>query len=301
MKGQGTGNFMNGLLATHLLALEFNRTVCVSPDYKDFHLAFQPRQAALKDICAPILKQYNQNIELRIMLNNFGKPPNECQLQIKLAEQPVLVVLANTYPRWPVVPDDFFFTHYEPTPQLLAMLPYRTAPRTVVHLRRPDKRGADDRKGLDLASFQQLYETLPSDTYLVTNNVAWYQHFPTWQHPSWKIVQHTATSKFWGNVPEHDESLDHSRQVLQMWADWFSILSAQHVVHTASDFSHSAVHWQNIPSQEINGILPNGKLDLVPESWIRDGETPRLVDRRIGASNNADLRRCVKEEKGKWD
>jgi hypothetical protein len=34
--GQGTGNIIAGLLAAHLLALEFNRIVCVSPLYKAF-------------------------------------------------------------------------------------------------------------------------------------------------------------------------------------------------------------------------------------------------------------------------
>ncbi len=195
MKGQGTGNHMNGLLATHLLALEFNRTVCVSPDYKEFHLAFRSRQPALQEACDPIIKEYNDNVNLRIMLNNFGKPPNECRLQQQLADrkQPVWVILANTYPRWPEVPPNFFFQYYEPTPALLAWLPYPQSPHTVVHLRTPDKHGADDRAGLDNATFAMLYQTLPSDTFLVTNNVAWYDHFPTWQHPAWTIVQHTAS------------------------------------------------------------------------------------------------------------
>lgn len=307
MKGQGTGNYMNGLLATHLLALEFNRTVCVSPDYKDFHLAFRPRQTELRDICASIIQQYDQNKDLRIMLNNFGNAPNECQLQKQLADphQPVFVLLANTYPRWPTVPNQFFFTHYEPTPELLAMLPYETSPHTVVHLRKPDKKGADDRRGLDRETFQQLDQMLPADTFLVTNNVAWYQHFPTWQHPSWTIVKHTATSKYWGDVPEETNAeqrraVNHALQVLQMWADWFTILSAQRVLHTASDFSHSAIHWQNIPAQIING-MQDGILDLVPESWVRDGETPRLLDRRLNAPEKADLRRCESNEKGQWD
>jgi hypothetical protein len=302
MKGQGTGNHMNGLLATHLLALEFNRTVCVSPDYKEFHLAFRSRQPALQEICAPILQEYNDNVNLRIMLNNFGKPPNECRLQQQLADsrQPVWVILANTYPRWPEVPLNFFFQYYEPTPALLAWLPYRTSPQTVVHLRTPDKHGADDRAGLDNATFQLLYQTLPSDTFLVTNNVAWYDHFPTWQHPAWTIVQHTATSKFWGKTPE-PHAKNRAIQVLQMWVDWFTILSAQQVYHTASDFSHSAIHWQNLDARIIHGVHPNGTLDFVHESWIRDGLTPRLVDRKVHATTEkGELRLCKSDDERIW-
>ncbi|GAX13192.1 hypothetical protein FisN_17Hu122 [Fistulifera solaris] len=301
MKGQGTGNHMNGLLATHLLALEFNRTVCVSPDYKEFHLAFRSRQPALQEACDPIIKEYNDNVNLRIMLNNFGKPPNECRLQQQLADrkQPVWVILANTYPRWPEVPPNFFFQYYEPTPALLAWLPYPQSPHTVVHLRTPDKHGADDRAGLDNATFAMLYQTLPSDTFLVTNNVAWYDHFPTWQHPAWTIVQHTATSRFWGDTPEHHET-NRAVQVLQMWVDWFTILSAQRVYHTASDYSHSAIHWQNIDARIIQGVYPNGTLDLVHESWIRDGLTPRLVDRTINATTEKGELRLCKEDDLSW-
>jgi hypothetical protein len=302
MKGQGTGNHMNGLLATHLLALEFNRTVCVSPDYKEFHLAFRSRQPALQEACDPIIKEYNDNVNLRIMLNNFGKPPNECRLQQQLADrkQPVWVILANTYPRWPEVPPNFFFQYYEPTPALLAWLPYPQSPHTVVNLRTPDKHGADDRAGLDNATFAMLYQTLPSDTFLVTNNVAWYDHFPTWQHPAWTIVQHTATSKFWGETPEHHEN-NRAVQVLQMWVDWFTILSAQRVHHTASDYSHSAIHWQNIDARIIQGVHPNGTLDLVHESWIRDGLTPRLVDRTVNATTEkGELRLCKSDDERLW-
>jgi hypothetical protein len=78
-----------------------------------------------------------------------------------------------------------------------------------------------------------------------------------------------------------------------MWADWYTILTAEIVYHTHSDFSISAIHWQNIPSKSIDGYDPVLKeLKLIEESWRVDGETPRLVDRRIDGEGTNALRKC---------
>jgi len=64
-----------------------------------------------------------------------------------------------------------------------------------------------------------------------------------------------------------------------MWADWYTILTAKMVYHTHSDFSISAIHWQNIESKTIDGYDRFGHyLKLVDESWRQDGETACLVN-----------------------
>jgi hypothetical protein len=76
-----------------------------------------------------------------------------------------------------------------------------------------------------------------------------------------------------------------------MWSDWFTILRAKQVYHTHSDFSLSAIHWNEIASKTIQGIDNiTGKLILTDESWRIDTSMPRLVD-RVGDQ----LKNCDKE------
>ncbi len=332
---QGNGNIISGLLAAHLLGLEFNRTVCVSERYEDFHDAFVPIHPDTVANCPKALEWARLNHENRkhgdgevlrwgdyadrewtIHLINFKSPPDECQLQAQLASNvPILFLEGNTYPRWPVVPDNFFFTYYKAKPELLQMLPYDPShpPTTVVHLRQPDA-GFDTRDGLDNQTLQALGALLPANhsTYLVTNRVEWYETVADrfhWDHANWNEVFHSALGESWGSRHPSPQMLNasksplkkwdrrrqrHVQRTLQMWADWYTILTAQAVYHTHSEFSISAIHWQNIvPSKTILGYhATTGQLILRDESWRVDGETERLVDRRVGARGTSELRWC---------
>jgi hypothetical protein len=205
---------------------------------------------------------------------------------------------SNTYPRWPAVPDNLFLDNYRAKPELVKLLPYKESPTTVVHLREPD--GKDDaRKGLDNDSLKALGKTLPRDTYLVTNRVEWYDKFEKeygWSHPEWNEVIHSALRRSWGTrgAAEKSKTVDKETQNLQMWCDWYTILTAKFVYHTHSDFSISAIHWQNLDSRTIIGYnATTGQLDLEEESWRVSGETERLVDRTVGGKGTSDLRLCT--------
>lgn len=306
--GQGTGNIVAGLLAAHLLALEFGRIVCVSPLYDSFLAAFEPVHPDAVQKCPQLLLQGNlptqtQANTLRVI--NFERVPDECALQAALAsDTAVLYMISNTYPRWPAIPNNFFFTYYKAKPELLQLLPYQQTPAMVVHLRQPDGK-SDSRQGLDEDSLQALGKTLPKETYLVTNRVDWYDKFEGeygWGHPSWNEVVHSAFQKSWGvrgalNQNTHMVThVDRLTQNLQMWCDWYTILCATKVHHTHSDFSISAIHWQNLESRTIIGWnATTVQLELEEESWRQTGETERLVDRTVHGPGTSELRECNKE------
>ena len=142
---------------------------------------------------------------------------------------------------------------------------------------------------------------LPSDTYLVTNKVEWFDYFQQyyhWKHPEWQIVAHSAKlSMAWGlrdkEYRKPHVKIQPDEQDLQMFADWLTILTARMVYHTHSDFSISAIHWQNIQSKVIMGYNPRTKkLEFEDESWRQDDETPPLVDRKVGGEGKNELRSC---------
>jgi len=300
--GQGVGNLMAGLLAAHLLGDEFGRIVCVSPEFASFHAAFEPQQSAATDDCPTILLHSVPTKENSIRLVNYETAPNECALQEILRAGPnVLFLVANTYPRWPKIPPNFFFRFYRPKPTLLEILPYNAdeqPPEVVVHLRQPDG-SADGRKGLDDVSLDALGHMLvpvsnnaTRTVYLVTNRVGWYDRFEKrfgWKHPAWKVVVHSAALR------KTNDLYDPNEQFMQLWADWYALLTAKKVYHTHSDFSISAVHWQNIDSKTLLDYdQMSGKLEMADESWRIDGETARLVDRTLIAEGTAMLRLCGK-------
>jgi hypothetical protein len=77
---------------------------------------------------------------------------------------------------------------------------------------------------------------------------------------------------------------------LQMWADWYTLLRAEQVYHTASDFSLSAVRWSSTPKQSwtIQGVVVgnnNGTTTTttlrLKEDWSSSADEfpPRLIDR----------------------
>jgi hypothetical protein len=165
----------------------------------------------------------------------------------------------------------------------------------VVHLREPDG-PSDYREGLDEESLKVLGETLPAETYLVTNRVAWYDYFESnfrWRHPGWNSVRHSALQYLsWGRRSDQEQPGNKTASPsLQMWADWYVLVTAEKVYHTRSDFSISAIHWMNIDSLSLQGV-ENGHLKVANESWRVDGETAPLVDRTIDGDGTSKLRMC---------
>jgi hypothetical protein len=76
---------------------------------------------------------------------------------------------------------------------------------------------------------------------------------------------------------------------MQLWSDWYTVLRADHVYHTHSDFSLSAIHWNEIDSKTIKGINPeSGELEFSDEAWRVDEPMPRLVDRTGDQLKNCD-------------
>ena len=186
--------------------------------------------------------------------------------------------------------------HYRPTNRLIKALPYKAQPEIVVHLRKEDNDGADHRRGLDSATLTTLGKLLPNNTFLVTNNVQWYSFFETfgWRNPGWHKIRHSALSEVeWGSA-DNRKSVNLTAPTsidveMQLWSDWYTILRAEHVYHTHSDFSLSAIHWNEIDSKTVNGIdRKTSALLLVDEHWRVETPMPRLVDRRGDELKNCD-------------
>jgi hypothetical protein len=324
MEGQGTGNIMSGLLAVHLLGLEFNRTVCVSQSYTNFHMAFEIANPAVAVSCRQLLEceQPVFKMQHHIRLINYMAAPNECSLQAKLAstleDDRILWIMANTYPRWPqddMIPNDFFFHNYQARKRLIDMLPYdvENPPSTVVHLRFQDG-SRDIRKGLDNTTLHNLGKSLSLSTtkkndqrpvYLVSNHVAFFDFFEReygWEHPIWDAVTHSALAISWGNRHNesirrsiiHDTKAERDKQTMQLWVDWYTLLRAKYIVHTASDFSSSAAHWMKINSMIIEGSSSEDDnndnddevIRLSFEFWRRNNDAISLVE-RTNSSNDA--------------
>jgi hypothetical protein len=84
---QGIGNTMNGFLAAHMLAMEFNRTLCVSKTWDQFHKAFHVISQAKvepgqEDPCNNTrIDNQKRSPKSFICILNYASPPNECRLQ----------------------------------------------------------------------------------------------------------------------------------------------------------------------------------------------------------------------------
>jgi hypothetical protein len=324
--GQGTGNVMSGLLAAHLLGEEFDRIVCVAKEYTAFHQAFETLDENCKaDFLESALVTHPPTLNNTITLNNYQPPPSDCWLRGRLAsndpQYSVLYYVGNTYPKWPIIPNELLFHRfYQPKPALLPFLPWASSqdqpPSVVVHLRLEDGI-LDARAGLDNVTLHTLgEELLHQSVFLVTNNVVWYQFFEdkyAWSHPAWSVVEHSALGGIqWGAQRQqharHDAKLSQSfksLQTMQMWADWYTILKAQKVYHTNSDFSLSAIRWNHKATSDytIQGVLyeDNEKERTVPssilgtpklllhEDYEPDLAAPRLIDRD---SSTLDPKNC---------
>ncbi|KAL7566125.1 hypothetical protein ACA910_003897 [Epithemia clementina (nom. ined.)] len=278
--GQGAGNHLQGLLAAHLFGLEFNRTVCL--EWVAFWEAFEYTDPEHEKLCQHQAKNIaTRSSGNLVSLWNFGSGKNvdECFLYDKLASRKTLVVTmsGNTYPGWRTdIPQNFFHRYYKPKDELLNFLPYKqdNPPKVVVHLRFPDG-NTDQERGLDEESLAYLGEMLRGNgTYLVTNRPDWYRLFHEccdWIYDThWedKPIKHGAMDIIWlpngqrlrgkdkiaeafnvsttkrvrgSSFEEHVGGNDH--QNLKLWSDWYTMLRAEKVYHSNSDFSRSAVHW----------------------------------------------------------
>ena len=324
--GQGTGNVMSGLLAAHWLGMEFNRTVCVAQDYTTFHGAFQSTTTITEHSntysCQVAQQQHPPTSNNTLKHNNYdeSRRTSECVLKQRLSSSKekdlVLYYTGNTYPRWskPMV-RDFFHQHYHPTKALSDFLSWNindtseSPPEVVVHLRQPDGI-VDERPGLDNQTLHTLGQQLLSNhTFLVTNNVIWYGYFQDrfgWSHPSWSAVGHSAFRNMeWVGErlqntalgqpqPERPTTTDQQQLSMQMWADWYTLLCAKQIYHTASDFSVSTARWNPKPSWTIQGSSSwkNGSSTLLLKEDFEEVFPPRLIDRM-----DDELKYCKDESK----
>jgi hypothetical protein len=91
----------------------------------------------------------------------------------------------------------------------------------------------------------------------------------------------------WADIDKKAEVPIEERN-LQLWADWYTIINAQVVLHTHSDFSLSACHWMNMEdSRTIQGVK-DGSLDLT-EDWFRTQESTPPLSKR----SSDELQHCV--------
>lgn len=266
---QGVGNLMNGLLAAHYLGIEFERTVCVSKSWKEFHLAFHDRCPSSLPPRTP------QNT---IWLLNFSKHPvNECDLKSRLEDssEPVMYFIANTYPRWPPTTTTLFQfrfeDYYQPKSNLLKAIPWSQAPSTVVHLRQADTQNGDFRVGMDNETMAALGALLPhNNTYLVSNQVDLFAYFEAnfgWSHPPWTGIRHSAIAKVQWNSKQLVPT-SYSEQMLALWVDWWTLYQADSIYHTHSDFSSSAVRWsRNLKSYVIGGLDETTSSLILKPEW----------------------------------
>lgn len=366
--GQGTGNIISGTLAAHLLAEEFNRTIChvyghdseegkSSSSTSSFRSAFAWKDEEHQNLCDNVFLQIearmNKTKAATIVQNNFDhtSEQSECSMRDLLSnhkDYPIVYYEGNTYPRWPtsnIKKRDYFHELLKPTESLLQILPWKTPPATVVHLRDGD--GAyDERSGLDDQTLNLLARgdfvgendggnKENMEIYLVTNNVKWYKHFPKWSHPDWSLVHHSAMDRIsWGNeenkyeepntIPKNgnkiiaardnshaNENRDKNAEALQMWADWYTLLNANRVYHTHSDFSRSASRWnEGIESFTIQGSSTDARdlgssslPHLVLQNDNGEAEMKRLVDRKSeelwfcgGSTTSNEERQHIKEK-----
>jgi hypothetical protein len=279
-----------------------------------FYRAFEWRDHRHKEICDRILLPVEEaaaqrdnvtiynlvpNASNTIVQNNYDKTSeqSECAMRdllLNYKDYPIVYYEGNTYPRWPnkavSLPRDYFHERFTPTQFLRGVLPWKELdpPTTVVHLREGDSVG-DYRGGLDdqtlslLAKEDFLDASLSKQTvFLVTNNVEWYPRFPKWSHPNWSLVHHSALKRIsWGgtsrdNHGERERKSDDGE--LQMWADWYTLLNAQKIYHTLSDFSRSTARWnEKIKIWTILGST-NETATATTTTTTEEGKTgPRLL------------------------
>ena len=265
-RGQGIGNIMNGLLAVHLLAIQYNRTCCVS-HWNEFLLAFVPEN---RDICTPLTDRSSRH---ELSLWNFGPgaldrncwlPNGNCDLLLK-SEEPIIRLSGNEFPfpRFPALPIGTFDKLYRPSTRLLSYIPTNyQMPTTVVHLRVGDN-SADKRSGIDVATQNTLIQMFPNTSFIISNNQIINERF---KQAGWKAYSSSSG--------QTHTSLSSNQDVLmKAWRDWYTIYKAIMVYHTPSAFSESAVRASGAFSRRIKGVSPaiEGDFSLLEtesETWV---------------------------------
>jgi len=307
--GQGAGNFLQGLLAAHLLGLEFNRTVCVKWD--DFLEAFDYADPKRAEACQSL----GNGKFAAVSLWNFGTVPDECHVVDTLSSDNRVVRMGgNTYPGWRTdIPPNLFHENFRAKSDLLNVLPYEVfnPPKIVVHFRSPDSTG-DAERGLDDNSLRILGEMLQGNaTYLVTNRPDFYRRFHDccgWSYDTaWvdKPIQHPAMHLQWAvdgsksKIGTAEKTAGKKEQNMKMWSDWYTMHNAETVYHSNSDFSRSAVHWNaNTTGYQLHGVkrtlsqLGSYVLDLrhAPYDEVKS-RIPPLVE-RIYPTNYSEDESC---------
>jgi hypothetical protein len=221
-----------------------------------------------KDKCSQILKTTSMYHRDAVSCWNFGTGcEKSCwhsggQCEIVLGSTAEIVWFdGNEYPEdiFPALSGGLFSTLYTPTSALKQKLVWKTQtpPKTVVHLREGDD-ASDVRKGLDASTLRELYEHLPSDTFIITNSFRIHQHYKTTSWDSYELdtrQKHTAVS--------NDVSIS-----MIAWRDWYTIFIAESVYHTQSAFSESALRCSGSKSKRITGKFDSGgNMVMEDETW----------------------------------
>jgi hypothetical protein len=238
-RGQGLGNIMNGLASAMLLAQTYNRAVCVN--WADFNSVFLHRDAACNDMKPTHATKH-------ATYWNFGAT---------LASDDVRTIFSSLDRIVSFSGNEYVETTF---PQVKRMQFKRTFalrpefahcaldPRPcVAHLRKGDN-VADARQGVDRTTLALLGEA-HRGCHLITNNNDWYALFDTfgWSNPGWETSHHSVR--------------------FQMWSDWCTIMHAEHVMHTPSAFSESALRMSDGAS--FKRIMGNKKGHVIfeRETW----------------------------------
>jgi hypothetical protein len=263
-RGQGIGNIMNRLLATHLLALSYNRTCCVS-HWPSFAKAFTRIPAAA---CAGV----SEAIMIKhLSLWNFGsgqvdkkcwRSGGSCDVLMQ-SDEVFIEITGNEYPFeiFPQLPVGLFESLYTPSELLVSYFKLQAPwPQTVVHLRAGDN-SADKRDGVDRNSLDFLVHMLPVHTFVITNNEKLHERFVTMGFKAYDAPR--------GQV--HTTLSSDSTTVLQAWRDWYTIFRAGVVLHTPSAFSESAARASGAFSRRVQAYnkraVRNLSEMLAPETW----------------------------------
>lgn len=243
-RGQGIGNIMNGLIATHLLAERYNRTCCVAY-WPSFSNAFSRNT---ENACLSLASSVPTK---QLSLWNFGSGKIDkecwsvgsyCDLLLK-GDEAFIKITGNEYPFdfFPPLPVGLFDRLYTPSEHLRPfLLPRKSLPTTVVHIRAGDN-SADKRTGVDADSQMFLIQFLPKDAFVITNNEIIHKRFVTAGFRSYHAPVGQVHTSVSGN----------SDVIMHAWRDWYTIFKADVVLHTPSAFSESAVRASGSFSRRI--------------------------------------------------
>jgi len=167
----------------------------------------------------------------------------------------------NEYPEaiFPALRSGSFLSLYTPTTAMKQILVWgnQPPPRTVVHLREGDD-ASDVRGGLDASTLIALYQQLPSDTFIITNNFRIHMHY---KNTTWRSYETDTRQK-------HTAMSNDVTTSMLAWRDWYTVLLAESVYHTQSAFSESALRCSGSRSKRITGRFDaGGNMVMEDETW----------------------------------